>query len=431
MDTSSGDQKPERLTSLEICAGAGGQAIGLHGAGFHHLALVEYDRYAHATLEANVTGAKGWEGCEVLHEDLVTEFKPSRPMTALGNRPLEAGELSLLAGGVPCPPFSVAGQQLGQDDERDLFPRMLELADELRPHALMIENVRGIMSDKFDDYRNQVIDKIEEKRYRFCGWHLLEAHNYGVPQLRPRSILIAIRDDDYQRAGIEDGKFPWPVGKKGARQTVFKVLKKSMMRRRDELLKKFPEQKQEIIDAYNRWHEATQKRDNVAPTLVGGSRKHGGADLGPSRAKKAWAELGVNALGVADEAAWSKSPERDFLRAEGPMLTVKQAAILQGFSDKWNFVGGKTAQYRQVGNAFPPTVAEAVGRAIASVLQPDRADDLLSGLKIEHLGADRPGGQRAHIYVQPVFDEVLTASSAPAQSTPPTDLRHDLVSADV
>jgi DNA (cytosine-5)-methyltransferase 1 len=97
---------------------------------------------------------------------------------------------------------------------------------------------------------------------------------------------------------------------------------------------------------------------------VGGSKKHGGADLGPTRAKRHWRdELGVDALGIADE-----PPGPDFDPHGRPRLTVGMAALLQGFPPDWDFKGGKTAQYRQVGNAFPPPVARAVGRAVARTL---------------------------------------------------------------
>lgn len=101
--------------------------------------------------------------------------------------------------------------------------------------------------------------------------------------------------------------------------------------------------------------------DGIAPTLVGGSKKHGGPDLGPTRAKKAWAKLGVNAHTIAEDA-----PEPAF---EGmPRLTVKMAAVLQGFPEDWEIVGRKTSAYRQVGNAFPPPVAKALGVAIADAI---------------------------------------------------------------
>ncbi|MFJ9849519.1 DNA cytosine methyltransferase [Streptomyces sp. NPDC101150] len=399
----SGRDKSDSLTSIEICAGAGGQALGLHGAGFRHLALVEIDKNAHKTLEKNITSHSDWGDCEPLNEDLVSAFESSRPMAALGGRALkvekEKGELDLLAGGVPCPPFSVAGKQLGAADERDLFPRMVELIDDLRPRAVMIENVRGIMDAKFDEYCNSLIKEIEGLGYWFCGWHLLEAHNYGVPQLRPRSVFVAIRESEREKAGLDVDGFPWPVRVAGHKKNVFEALDKTMESRRDRLIEEFPEHVTRIKDAYEIWRDKASQAGSVAPTLVGGSKKHGGADLGPSRAKTAWRALGVSAVGVADDIdevtkiIAEKHLEREFLRPEGPMLTVQQAALIQSFPTDWKFEGGKTAQYRQVGNAFPPPVAEAVGRAIASVLQPERREELLKDLVIERLGAKR--GKRA------------------------------------
>jgi DNA (cytosine-5)-methyltransferase 1 len=96
---------------------------------------------------------------------------------------------------------------------------------------------------------------------------------------------------------------------------------------------------------------------------VGGSKKHGGPDLGPTRARAAWAAMGVNGLGIADEI-----PGPDFPAAEPPKLTVAMVARLQGFPDDWTITGRKTAAYRQVGNAFPPPVARALGTAIAAAL---------------------------------------------------------------
>ena len=110
--------------------------------------------------------------------------------------------------------------------------------------------------------------------------------------------------------------------------------------------------------------EAWSARANgIAPTIVGGSKKHGGADLGPTRARAAWLKLGVDGRGIADAPPTSADPSR-----HTPRLTNQMVALIQGFDSTWHFKGRKTSVYRQIGNAFPPPVAEAVGGAIRRAL---------------------------------------------------------------
>lgn len=310
------------LTSLEICAGAGGQALGLACAGFHHLGLVENDKHACTTLRTN---RPEWR---VLEED-VREFSARE----------FHGEVALFAGGVPCPPFSKAGKQLGRADERDLFPEALRLIEECEPSAVMLENVRGLLDPRFDDYRARIASRLEALGYE-ADWRLLHAADFGVPQLRPRTLLVAIR------GGLRD--FAWPEPSAESPITVGEAL--------------YDEMRSFGWEGAAAWR---QKANAVAPTLVGGSKKHGGPDLGPTRARAAWAVLGVDGRGVADS-----PPARG--HAAMPRLTVRMTATLQGFPPAWTFTGGKTAAYRQIGNAFPPPVAEALGRQIYKALAPAR-----------------------------------------------------------
>lgn len=314
------------LTSFEVCAGAGGQALGLEQAGFDHVGLLDNDAHACRTLRYN---RPEWE---VHHADLAT-FDGSRYV----------GQVRLLAGGVPCPPFSIAGKQLGADDERDLMPHMVRLAAEMRPDAVLIENVRGLLDPRFERYRAQVRGELEKLRYVVFDWQLLQASDFGVPQLRPRVMLVALKppfDEYFQWPDQADGRTPVTVGK---------TLRDLM-----------------AADGWEGVDEWAEGADRIAPTLVGGSKKHGGPDLGPTRARKAWAELGVDGLGVANE-----PPPPGFVGL--PKLTVRMAARVQGFPDDWQFVGTKTHAYRQVGNALPPPVAAAVGGRIADALRkPER-----------------------------------------------------------
>src|SRR4029077_8051336 len=138
---------------LELCAGGGGQAIGLERAGFDHRALVEIDSYACATLKTN---RPNWR---VIQEDL-------RSFSAIPYRGVD-----LLSAGLPCPPFSRAGKQLGHADERNLFPEALRIIEECQPRAVMIENVRGILDPAFDNFRLELKTNLAKLGYK-CGWKL-------------------------------------------------------------------------------------------------------------------------------------------------------------------------------------------------------------------------------------------------------------------
>ena len=315
--------KGNSISSLEICAGAGGQALGLEQAGFDHAGLVEIDSHCCNTLRFN---RPRWR---VFQSD-IRHFAVRRALAFKG--------VELLAGGLPCPPFSVAGKQLGDQDERNLFPIALDLVDIIKPRAVMIENVRGLLGSVFEDFRLAIKARFEKMGYR-ADWRLLSASDFGVPQLRPRVVIVALRKEIAS-------DFSWPTKNGAEPQTVGEALYDLI-----------------AADGWKRAGAWRQSANRIAPTIVGGSLKHGGPDLGPTRARQAWATLGVDGIGIAND-----PPERDF---EGvPRLTVPMVARLQGFPDDWRFSGRKTPAYRQVGNAFPPPVARAVG---------ERLHDCLSG----------------------------------------------------
>ncbi|MFF0592575.1 DNA cytosine methyltransferase [Streptomyces antibioticus] len=342
--TMSAADREQRLDVIEICAGAGGQSFGLHKAGFTHLLAVELDKHAAHTLDQNLRRVLKEDGVDV-PDELVRVGDVADP-SVWDPDSYKGRDIALLAGGVPCPPFSIAGKQLGSSDERDLFAWAIELCGRIRPKALLLENVRGLSANRFSGYRQAVLDKLHEFGY-IASWKLLHASDFGVPQLRPRFVLVALLPE-YAKY------FDWPQGNPDDAPSVGETLRDLM--------------------GANGWEDEevkawADKANDIAPTIVGGSKKHGGADLGPTRAKKAWAELGVDAMGVANEAP--KPGFKPVNGATGPKLTTQMVARIQGWHGEfthWEFLGLKTSVYRQIGNAFPPPVAKALGESIKNAL---------------------------------------------------------------
>jgi DNA (cytosine-5)-methyltransferase 1 len=312
---------PTAPTVLEICAGAGGQALGLEAAGFLHVGAVDNDADACKTL---LTNRPDWE---VLQEDV-------REVRGRAYRGVD-----LLAGGVPCPPFSIAGKQLGSEDERDLFPEALRLASEVLPKAVLLENVRGFATPRFASYRERLFEQLENLGYAVF-WRVVDAVDYGVPQYRPRFLIVALRDQ-YRN------HFRWPAA--GHHRVTVSDSVSDLMGEHG-------------WQGLSVWQS---RAAGIAPTIVGGSKKHGGPDLGPTRARAEWRKLGVDGKGIADDA-----PAHDFPADGLPRLTVEMVARIQGFPDSWQFVGKKTSSYKQVGNAFPPPVAKSIALSIARAIMP-------------------------------------------------------------
>jgi DNA (cytosine-5)-methyltransferase 1 len=312
-------EKLSKPKVLELCAGGGGQFIGLEQAGFEAVGAVEIEENYCRTLAMNRPTLN------VINQDL----KSFRATNFSG--------VDLVAGGVPCPPFSIAGKQLGKDDDRDLFPAAISVIRDAMPKAVLLENVPGFASPKFSSYRQGVSDELSRMGY-WSDWRVLNASDFGVPQLRPRFILVAFKQE------LGPG-FEWPF-RHSTRFTVAEAIIDLM--------------ENGGWQGVGKW---ARKANDIAPTLVGGSKKHGGPDLGPTRARLRWRELGIDGSGIADSA-----PDLNFGEDNLPKLTVRMAARIQGFPDSWQFFGKKTIAYRQVGNAFPPPVAKMVGFGIINKL---------------------------------------------------------------
>ncbi|MBR8641875.1 DNA cytosine methyltransferase [Streptomyces tuirus] len=324
------------LSSIEICAGAGGLALGLESAGFSPAALVEVDDKALATLFAN---RPEWN---LVEEDL-NAFDPD-------HHP-ESYDVDLLSAGTPRVKSMATINRKDDHPERKLVKAALYLVGAVRPRAVLLENVPGLVSkDDFSEVRTEIEEELNHLGFRLFK-NVLNAKDFGVPQNRSHGFFVALQEPYAQ-------SFTWPSPSAETPTYVGDVLYPSMASR-----------------GWPHAQEWAQEARIVAPTLVGGSDKRGGPDLGPERAKAIWERIGINGGTLADEPpgpqdGWALGSDRKDL----PALTVAQTALLQGFPPSWQIAGRKTRGYRQVGQAVPPPLAAAVGRQIAAALKARAAD---------------------------------------------------------
>ncbi|MFF4655077.1 DUF6339 family protein [Streptomyces sp. NPDC001381] len=314
-----------RFRSLEVCAGAGGQALGLERAGFDPVLLIDSKADACFSIDLN---RPAWD---VVCMDLV-QFTPSM-------RP-DATDVDLISGGLPRVKSSATAGRAEDTEERRVLRAAIGLACDIKPKAVLFENVPDLVDGpEFAADRAWIDHKLRQAGFR-TSWKILNAADFGVPQNRKSGFLVALRDPHF-------GRFSWPQPNEVPPPTVGEVLGTSMS------VGGWP--------GAERW---IKNADRIAPALVGGSDRRGGADLGPTGSKKAWASLGVNGNSLGDE-----PPGADFPVDELPKLTVEQAAAIQAFPNDWKLFGGKTSRYRQVGHAMPPPLATSVGRALATALR--------------------------------------------------------------
>lgn len=320
-----------RLRLLDVCSGAGGLALGLEQAGFDPVMLIDNLPFACETLRLN---RPGWDIREV---DLI-EFDPVDAK--------QVYDVDLLSAGLPrVSAAAAANRPSGNNDEIELIRATIMLMHAVQPRALLIENMAKLVEDdEHQGIRDFVEEELAHLGYR-GRWFVMNAADYRVPQDRRQGIFVAMKGDAIDAFEEPARVLEPPI-------TVGDALRASM--------------------ASRGWAQADEWADyanRIAPTLVGGSWNRGGGDLGPTGTKNAWARMGVNGGSLADELPGPEYRWRpDLVRSELVRLTVDQVAHLQGFPPDWKFAGGKTARYRQVGNASPPPVARALGEALRKVL---------------------------------------------------------------
>ena len=324
---------PTGLKTLELFAGAGGTALGLENAGFLHVMLNEIDAQACATLRCN---RPHWN---VVEDDVhALDFMPY------------LGQVDLLQGGVPCQAFSYAGKSMGFGDTRGtLFFEFLRAVRECRPRAIMMENVRGLLThDGGKTIRTMLAALMDE------GYHVavkvLRAQFMDVAQKRERLVILGVRGD----LGLPI-LFP---RQDGALLTVWDAIGECPASDGAS----YPPRKREILELVppgGYWRDLPEP---LQREYLKGSFHLVGGKTGMAR-RLAWNEPSLTLTCAPAQ----KQTERCHPGETRP-LTVREYARIQSFPDEWEFSGSQASRYRQIGNAVPVNMAYHIGRAVLAML---------------------------------------------------------------
>lgn len=326
-------------TSVELFAGAGGLALGMHMAGFRHVLLNELNDKACETLRINHPEWNVLEGD--IHQ---VDFTPLR------------GHVDFISGGFPCQAFSYAGKKGGLNDTRGtLFFELARAVKEIQPKVFMCENVKGLVSHDEGKTLRIIRNAIAELGYTLIEPRVLKAILYQVPQKRERLILIAIRNDISPYV-----EFKWPAPYRRV-LTLYDAFYKGILFPKDvpaSDCQKYPEKKQRVMELVPEGGDWRDLPIEVQKEYMGGSFYLGGGKTGMAR-RLAMDEPSLTLTCAPAQ----KQTERCHPKETRP-LSVREYARIQTFPDEWCFAGSLSDQYKQIGNAVPVNLAYAIGRSL-------------------------------------------------------------------
>ncbi len=331
------DEIMTKPTSVDLFCGAGGLSLGLKLAGWDAKVAADYDAQACATYKLN------FPDTEVIQGDVrKVDWTPLR------------GKIDLVAGGPPCQPFSVAGNQKAADDVRDMLPEFVRAVAEIRPRLILMENVAGLASVRHEGYLREKLALISALGYDVT-FKILNSAHFGVPQERYRVIVIGTSNSPV--------KFPTPTH--GTRQRPFKSAREAIFGA--------------PVDVPNNAIVTYAKSPVLRPSPWAGMLVNGGGrpiDL-DSPSQTIPASAGGNRTHIVDESGVlldyhahlvGGGKVKSGLVKGVRRLTLSESAALQSFPGDFRFLGPRSAQYRQVGNAVPPMLGRAVGKALLRAL---------------------------------------------------------------
>lgn len=329
--------------SLELFAGAGGLALGLEQAGFINTGNLEIDKDASETLRIN---RPEWNVLEGDINDIAEE--------GIKQHIVCSENLDLVSGGVPCQAFSYAGKGKGLADTRGtLFHPMSLIIGELKPKTFILENVRGLTTHDKGRTLETMLEVFENKGYQVV-WNVLNAWDYGTAQKRERMFMVGIRDDVYKEQ-IRPYAYPEKQEYKPVLRDVLKDVPASDGR-------KYPDKKHSIMKLVPPGGCWVDLPEDVAKKYMKGSYYLGGGKRGMAR-RLSWDEPSLTLTTSPD----MKQTERCHPEETRP-FTVREYARIQSFPDEWQFCGGLTSQYKQIGNAVPVSLAKYIGLSIVNYL---------------------------------------------------------------
>lgn len=343
------DEEPElqaetpkkKFSVLELFAGAGGLALGLEKAGLGCVLLNEIDKDACNTLRTN---RPNWN---VVEGDVSTiDFKPYR------------GLVDVLTGGFPCQAFSYAGKKLGMEDVRGtLFYQFARAVKETEPLIAIGENVRGLLTHDKGRTLQTMINVLDEIGYEVLPPRVLKAIFHRVPQKRERLIIVALK----KGSGL-NFEYPKPLKRVYTLRDALKAGDLFDSDVPESHGQKYPNRKKEILDLVppgGYWRDLPleiQKEYMLKSFYLGGGK------TGMAR-RISWDEPSLTLTCAPAQ----KQTERCHPEETRP-FTVREYARIQTFPDDWEFKGSQTSQYKQIGNAVPVNLAEALGQSIVRCL---------------------------------------------------------------
>lgn len=332
--------EPKRIfTSIELFAGGGGLALGMHKAGFKHILLNEFDRDACNTLQKNMPE---WNVVRGDIRDI--DFTPYYQ------------KVDFLTGGFPCQAFSYAGKRLGFEETRGtLFFELARAVKEIQPKVFLAENVKGLLEHDSGRTINTIKSVIAELGYTLIEPRVLRAILYNVPQKRERLILIAIRNDIAPKVN-----FSWP-----SVCTDIRTLRDAFFSGNlydcdvpPSEGQKYPASKERVMELVPEGGDWRDLPEDVAKEYMKGSYHLGGGKTGMAR------RLSLDEASLTLTCAPAQKQTERCHPTETRPLTVREYARIQTFPDDWEFCGSLAAKYKQIGNAVPVNLAWAIGRAV-------------------------------------------------------------------